>query len=80
MTDIVDTIQEHIESTNNPHHLTKNDIGLGLVNNFPIATPAEAFAGDVAERFVTPALLRDVFRGILTRRRMLNADGQAILQ
>jgi hypothetical protein len=80
MTDIADTILEHIEDLNNPHQLTKDDIGLGLVNNFTIATNAEAFAGTVADRFVTPALLREVFKGILTRRRMLNTTGLAILQ
>ena len=80
MADVIDTIQLHMEDMNNPHHLTKTDVGLGLVNNYPIATTAEAFAGTITERYITPALLREVFRGILTRRRLLNSQGFAILQ
>lgn len=38
--------------------LTKADIGLGLVENFGIATAPEAVAGLVTDKYVTPALVK----------------------
>ena len=44
----------HIARTDNPHAVTKAQVGLGSVDNFPTASQAEAEAGTAANRFMTP--------------------------
>ena len=80
MATTTDTIQLHIEDTNNPHNVTKEDIGLGNVVNNPIATDIEAFEGSAPTHYVTPAKLRKVFDGILTRQGMMDSNGNVILR
>lgn len=47
-------LNDHVESTNNPHSVSKDQVGLGLVDNFPSAAPGEATAGVANNRFMTP--------------------------
>lgn len=47
-------IRPHIENKNNPHAVTKAQTGLGLVENYPIASRAEAVAGVATNRYMTP--------------------------
>lgn len=72
---VQDMIQEHIDDRNNPHGVGKADVGLGNVQNFPIATEKEAFEGNVQNRFITPRRLRDVFDGLLTRKELIQFVG-----
>lgn len=51
----LDALQDHIEDTDNPHQVTKSQVGLSQVDNFLTATQAEALAGIAADRFLTPA-------------------------
>lgn len=44
-----------IARTDNPHAVTKAQVGLGLVDNFGTATGAEVITGTAADKFVTPA-------------------------
>lgn len=44
---------QHVNDTNNPHGVTANTINLGNVQNFPIATLTEVFAGIASNRYVT---------------------------
>ena len=46
----------HITNTNNPHNTTKAQVGLGLVQNYGVATQAEAQAGTRTDAYMTPAL------------------------
>jgi len=39
--------------TDNPHAVTKEQVGLGLVENFGIATDEEAVAGTAADKYLT---------------------------
>jgi hypothetical protein len=48
------TINNHLNDINNPHNVTKAQVGLGLVQNFPIASAGEAAAGTSNERYMTP--------------------------
>lgn len=48
---------DHIANTNNPHNVTKAQVGLALVQNFPVATVAEAQAGTALNRYMTPSLV-----------------------
>lgn len=45
----------HTADHGNPHVVTKIQVGLGLVDNFSTASPAEVVAGVLATKFVTPA-------------------------
>jgi hypothetical protein len=47
-------LQDHIADKNNPHEVTKTQVGLGLVDNYPSATSGEAIGGTANNRFMTP--------------------------
>jgi len=53
----------HIADTNNPHQTTKEQVGLGNVQNYPIATGTEALAGTSNNTYVTPALVKLMLDG-----------------
>jgi len=50
--------QRHLSDIQNPHRTTKTQIGLGLVQNYPPATIAQALAGSSITTLITPALLK----------------------
>lgn len=47
-------IKKHIDDKNNPHGVTKAQVGLGSVQNYPIASQVEAEQGIQNERYMTP--------------------------
>lgn len=51
------TIDDHIADLNNPHKVTKKQVGLGNVPNYGVATESEAIAGTVNNKFMTPHLV-----------------------
>ena len=46
------TLQQHIADKNNPHQVTKEQAGLGEIENFPLATKAEVIALEAEDRYV----------------------------
>ena len=46
-------LQTHIADKENPHQVTKAQVGLGNVENYPVATVAEAQAGTATNRYLT---------------------------
>lgn len=74
-----DIVQDHIDNRKNPHGINKQKLGLGKLENFPIATDEEALAGEVKDRYLTPAKLKKVFQGELMRRGYMNENGNVIL-
>jgi hypothetical protein len=52
--EVRDALDAHVADKNNPHGTTKAQVGLGLVENFPVATAAEVDAGTSMERYITP--------------------------
>lgn len=52
------TISPHLADFNNPHQVTKAQVGLSLVDNFATATTADAQAGTATNKFMTPALTK----------------------
>lgn len=46
-------LQSHIADKENPHGVTKAQVLLGSVENYPVATVAEAQAGTAANRYLT---------------------------
>jgi len=47
-------LRAHTNRVDNPHGVTKAQVGLGSVNDFATSTEAEARAGSVNNRFMTP--------------------------
>lgn len=55
----------HVEDSDNPHGDTSTTIGLGQVPNWDIASVSEIVAGNVVNRFVTPAGLYGALLGLI---------------
>lgn len=51
---VIPLIDAHKNDLNNPHSTTKAQVGLGSVQNYGVATQAEAEAGVVANKYMTP--------------------------
>lgn len=56
---VTTSISDHVANVNNPHNTTKTHVGLGLVQNFDLATTLEARAGMATNKYMTPALVRE---------------------
>lgn len=50
-------MQSHTTNYNNPHQVTKAQVGLSNVPNYPLATPAQAVSGTDNTTFMTPYLV-----------------------
>jgi Chaperone of endosialidase len=48
------TVSNHVTNTSNPHKTTATQIGLGNVQNLPLANQQEAEAGQANNRYMTP--------------------------
>lgn len=46
--------REHLMATDNPHSVTKAQVGLGQVENYPIATSVQAKEGTAEDVYMTP--------------------------
>lgn len=51
-------ITDHVNNTDNPHQTTATQVGLGKVQNFGVATTAEAVDGALANLYMTPVLVK----------------------
>lgn len=49
-------VNAHEARIDNPHNVTKTQVGLGNVQNYPVASDAEARDGTAVNRYMTPAL------------------------
>jgi len=56
----------HVGDYNNPHRVTKAQIGLNLVENYPLANIAEAVAGASSELYMTPIRVRNFVEAYVT--------------
>jgi hypothetical protein len=57
---------DHVNNKNNPHEVTKDQVGLGLVDNFPTAAVAEAIGGTANNRFMTPLRTKQLIDAVAT--------------
>lgn len=73
--DIVSAIQDqagaalpaHVADKNNPHNVTKEQVLLGNVENYGIATLQEATAGVVSNKYMTPERVRQAMVAMLAQ-------------
>ncbi len=70
------TVTDHMNSRDNPHMVTKKQVGLEYVQNFPMANETEAAEGLRSDRYMSPKST-DVAVGAAVQREIdehLNAD------
>ena len=58
-------VTDHINNFNNPHGTTKSQVGLGSVENFGIATPAEAADATANNKYMTPLAVRQAINALV---------------
>lgn len=61
-----DGLTNHLADKENPHAVTKTQVGLGSVDNYSTATSAECIAANATNRFVTPKGMRDLLENWYT--------------
>lgn len=59
VTDIETALNTFIARSDNPHNVTKAQVGLGSLENYGIATKVEAETGTATNKYVTPKLVKD---------------------
>ncbi len=52
-------LSSHLANVNNPHSVTKSQVGLGSVENYGVATTAEAQAGTINTKYMTPIRVKE---------------------
>lgn len=58
-------LAEHINNTNNPHGVTKEQTGLGLVANYPPANRAQAEAASADNLYLTPQSAKYLVQAVI---------------
>ena len=58
-------LSAHISDVDNPHQVNKEQVGLALVENFPIASQSEAILGTANNRYMTPLSTRQMFDSLI---------------
>lgn len=56
---VMSVLTPHVQALNNPHQTNKAQVQLGNVENYGIATVAEARAGTATDKYMTPSLVRE---------------------
>lgn len=51
-------VQDHVQDFNNPHSVTKSQVGLGSVQNYAVASEVESRAATANDRYMTPLAVR----------------------
>lgn len=59
------SLASHASSTANPHGVTKAQVGLGSVENYGLATQAEAQAGTVGTKYMTPLRTKEAIAALV---------------
>lgn len=68
-------LEAHIDDTNNPHQVTKMQVGLGSVPNYSVATKTEAEAGITDNKFMSPAQTKNFHQKVTETARQKWRDG-----
>ncbi len=63
-----DWLDTHTKNKSNPHSVTKDQVALGSVMNYGIATQAQAKAGSVNDKYMTPLRTREAIDEFLIYR------------
>lgn len=58
-------LASHVADSSNPHGVTKDQVGLGNVQNYGMANKTEAEAGTAANRFMTPQRTKEAIDALV---------------
>lgn len=72
---ITTALANHSNNKSNPHSVTKSQVGLGSVENYGIATAAEAKAGSSNAKYVTPVRVKEAIDAL-----GVASDGNVIIK
>lgn len=61
LTNSTEGLINHLRDKGNPHGTRKDHVGLGNVQNFPVATIAEMILGEAGDRYATPLGVKAAF-------------------
>lgn len=61
---VSDTLDTHKNDKSNPHDVTKSQVGLGSVENYGIATEAEAKSGTSNAKYMTPGRVKNAIEAL----------------
>jgi hypothetical protein len=70
----------HISNLNNPHGVTKEQVGLGSVQNYPAASQSEAEAGTANNRYMTPQRTKQAIDALAPVKSVAGKTGNVSLQ
>ena len=73
-------LQAHMNDFNNPHGVTKAHVGLGLVENYPLASTAEAEGLTATNRYLTPQTGRLAVIQALKNLGYLDSNGEPVVK
>lgn len=62
----IPVLNTHIADKNNPHGVTKFHVGLGTVEDYPVATQAQAQAGTSAVTYMTPLRVAQAIEALIS--------------
>ena len=73
-------IMTHINDvTTNPHNVNKEDVGLGNVQNYPMATEAQALALNSTQHYLSPLTGHAAALQALKNLGVLDANGDPVV-
>jgi Holliday junction resolvasome RuvABC endonuclease subunit len=72
---VSDALTFHKDNIENPHQVTKSQVGLGSVQNYGVATTAEAKAGTSNAKYMTPIRVKEAIEGL-----GVASDGNVIIK
>ena len=70
-----DALTAHINNKSNPHNVTKSQAGLGNVENYGVASSAEAKAGSSNAKYMTPSRTKEAIEAL-----GVASDGNVIIK
>lgn len=62
-----DSLLSHLDDKQNPHGVSKNQVGLGNVSNFGIATEEEAESGENDDKYMTPSKTKRAIESLIPK-------------
>jgi len=72
-------VDAHANLTNNPHSVTKSQVGLGSVSNYGLATQAEAEAGTSSAKYMTPLRTKQAINALQAVKSVAGKTGTVTL-
>lgn len=72
-------LESHSQSKNNPHAVTANQVGLGKVSNFDVATTEEAIEGTSNSKYVTPFTVSEAIKALQAVKSVNGKTGSVVL-